>query len=191
MTAENIVNTVRSELIRSIAALDEWFDREQTLMEYLPSSGRCACELLRHLMLTNHFLLTLIDQECESTSQKNDYEVKNSLVDYCLEILTVGSFNEQGVFTGWGTDFLMPTEKKPLNEVRKEIRDQLNRSLILLEKLNQGEGALYKILLPVKGLKKLDVYQCLNFLALYTRKHVGQLQRILEEYNKEFKLSVG
>jgi len=187
MTAENIINTVRSELIRSIAALDEWFDREQTLMEYLPSSGRCACELLRHLMLTNHFLLTLIHQECESNSIKNGDEVKYSLADYCLEMLTAGSFNEQGVFTGWGTDFLMPTEKRPLNEVRREIREQLNNSLILLEQLNQGEGTLYKVRLPVKGLEKLDVYQCLYFLALYTRKHVGQLQRILEEYNREFK----
>jgi hypothetical protein len=138
-------------------------------------------------MLTNHFLLTLIHQECESTSRKNGDEVKNSLADYCLEMLTAGSFDEQGVFTGWGRDFLMPTEKRPLNEVRKEIREQLNKSLILLEQLDRGEGTLYKIRLPVKGMEKLDVYQCLYFLALYTKEHIGQLQRILEEYNREFK----
>lgn len=186
MTAEKIIYTVRNELIRSIAALDEWFDREQTLMEYLPTSGRCACELLRHLMLTNHFLLKLIDQECESTSHDDRSKVVSSLADYCLEILTLRNLNEQGVLTGWGTEFLVPTEKQPLEEVRREIREQLNKSLILLEQLDQGEGTLYKIRLPIKGMQTLDIYQCLYFLALYTRKHVGQLQRILEEYNKEF-----
>jgi predicted alpha/beta superfamily hydrolase len=57
MTAENIIVTVRNELIRSIAALDEWFDSEESLMEFQPSTGRCV--RFRH-MVTNKLLPSLM-----------------------------------------------------------------------------------------------------------------------------------
>ena len=186
MKAEKIIVTVRNELIRSVALLDEWFDSEQSLMEYQPSTGRCVCELLRHLMLTNHFLLTLIDEECKATREDESGVFEDSLAGYCLEILSLRNIRQEGLFTGWGSDFLMPTEKNPLEEVRSEIREQLNKSLILLEGLSLGEGTRYKISLPVEGMEKLDVYQSLYFLALYTRKNVDQLHGILEEYNRDF-----
>lgn len=186
MKAENIIVTVRNELIRSVATVDEWFDSEQSLMEFQPSSGRRVCELLRHLMLTNHFLLTLIDKECNSTRRGESEEFEDLLADYCLEILSLERIGQEVEFSPWGPDVVVPTENKPLTEVRNEIRDQLNESLILLENLNQGEGTLYKIRLPLEGVENLDVYQTLYFLALYTRKQVGQLHEILEEYNKDF-----
>ena len=186
MTAENIIVTVRNELIRSIAALDEWFDSEQSLMEFRPSTGRRVCELLRHVMLTNQFLLALIDEECKTTKD-NRTGFDLSMAGYCLEILSLEEIAGEEPFVRWTADFPAPGSDRPLVEVRREIREQLNTSLIFLEMLNGGEGTLYKISLPVEGAANLDVYQSLYFLALYTRKHVGQLQSILEEYNREFK----
>jgi hypothetical protein len=186
MTAENIIATVRNELIRSIAALDEWFDSEESLMEFQPSTGRCVRELLRHLMFTNKFLLSLIDEECRTLKGAAADLVEATLAGYCLEILSLNEFNPGGSQTGWSIDFQAPREDRPLDEVRKEIREQLNQSLIYLEILDEGEGTLYKISLPINGMGNLDVYQSLYFLALYTREHVAQFNGILEEYNREF-----
>lgn len=184
MTTENIIATVRSELIRSIAALDEWFDSEQSLMEFQPSAGKCVCELLRHVMLTNQFLLALIEEECKITKD-NGSGFDLSLPGYCLE-MSREDIDDEGPFTRWASDVLMPSADRPLDEVRREIREQLNTSLIFLEMLKGGEGTLYRICLPVDGTRNLDVYQSLYFLARYTGKNVGRLQSILEEYNREF-----
>ena len=63
-----------------------------------------------------------------------------------------------------------PTGNTPLSEVRSEIREQLNRCLIHLELLKNGEGMLYKISMSVNGMGKLDVYQVIYFLALHIKK---------------------
>ena len=39
MTIEEIIVTIRNELIRSISALDEWFDEDETLLAHRPSGG--------------------------------------------------------------------------------------------------------------------------------------------------------
>ena len=69
-----------------------------------------------------------------------------------------------------------------------EIRDQLNRCLIHLEMLQNGEGLLVKTTMNVNGLGKLDVYQYIYFLALHVRRHLQQLEGIREDYNNTIEM---
>ena len=73
MTFENIHINLKRELIRTFAVMDEWFDKEHPLRCYKPSSGGWSVnEVLEHVMLTNHFLLILIEKGTVKALQKYD-----------------------------------------------------------------------------------------------------------------------
>lgn len=187
MTAENIIVTIRNELIRAISGLDAWFDREQTVIYYKPSSGGWSVyELLEHVMLTNRFLLILIDKgSAKAMRLANAGDLGDSLQDYCLESPALVEVGIHKSFVWRRPDHMEPLGMTSLPDVRREIREQLNRCLIHLELLKEGEGTLYKTSMSVHGLGKLDVYQYIYFLALHARRHLSQLDDILENYNKE------
>ena len=185
MTIENILATIRNELIRSISALDEWFDKDEPILDHRPTGSEWNVrELLEHVMLTNRFLLILIDKgSSKALRQQHDGNFDNLLEDYCLEN---GAMLEIGIhksFDWHRPEHMTPTGQLPLRDVRDEIRDQLNRCLIHLELLENGEGLLFKTTMNVNGLGKLDVYQFIYFLALHVRRHLQQLEGILEDYN--------
>lgn len=185
MTAENIIVTVRNELIRAISGLDGWFDREDTVMNHKPSTGGWNIrELLEHVMLTNRFLLILIDKGSEKAIRHaHDGDFSNLLEDYCLENPVLAEVGIHRSFDWRRPDHMEPTGATSLSEVRREVREQLNRCLIHLELLKQGEGILYKTSMSVHGLGKLDVYQYIYFLALHVRRHLTQLEGLMDDYN--------
>ncbi|MBA4056622.1 MAG: hypothetical protein C0490_18050 [Marivirga sp.] len=176
---ENVIVTVRNELIRSISGLDAWFDKEDTLMDQKPSSGDWSVrELLEGVMLTNRFLLDFVDRGYGKSIQSHKAEVEELLHSYCLEheaLLAAVNYKSPELIRN-----NLPYRNTPLPVVRREIREQLDRCLIHLELLHNGEGILYKTGMTVDGLGQLDIYQMIYFLALHVKCHLLELQKLIE-----------
>jgi hypothetical protein len=185
MAMENVIVTIRRELIRSISGLDSWFDMDDGLMEYRPSSGNWSvCELLEAVMLTNRLLLDFIDRG----NSKSVHSLRAG-----LEELHPTYFLQHDALWQAACEksielvrYCRPAASALPPLVRQEIREQLDRCLIHLELLQNGEGVLCKTGMVVDGLGELDVYQVIYFLALHVKCHLPELQKILEGYDKAF-----
>jgi len=177
---ENVIVTVRNELIRSISGLDAWFDKEDTLMDQKPSSRNWSVrELLEGVMLTNRFLLDFIDKGYAKSIQAHRTEEEELLHSYSLEseaLLEAVNYKSPELISS-----NLPSRKTPLPVVRREIREQLDRCLIHLELLHNGEGILYKTGMNIDGLGQLDIYQTIYFLALHVKCHLMELQKLMED----------
>lgn len=185
MTTDIIIATIRNELIRAISALDSWFDRDDAVMHYRSAAVGCSVrELLEHVMITNRFLLKFVDQGSAKVIVKHDAQEMDILLsNYCLENDTLME-NEVYKSFDWGKGHAVSDGTMSLQEVRSEIREQLDRCLIHLELLDNGHGILYKTGLPVAGSEKLDIYQNIFLLARHVKRQLSQLDKILADYDE-------
>jgi hypothetical protein len=62
------------------------------------------------------------------------------------------------------------------------MRAQQEQCLQLLEKLNNGEGSLFKVTMSVNKLGRIDLYQWIYFIAQHAKRHIGQMQSNLDEW---------
>ena len=180
MTIENTISTIKRDLIRAFAVLDGWFDKDDAFHHYKPppGDGLVVRDLLEHVMLTSSHMMFLLDNGGEEvlkqarTSDFNDYIFINLAFDdpAVLQFFTEIQVERRSIGT------------RQLQELRAELRDQLNRCLCHLELLNNGEGALYSMKLSTNGTDRIDLYQCINLIALHLWQHVEQLNKIEEEY---------
>ncbi|MEP6735597.1 MAG: hypothetical protein ABJA70_08775 [Chryseolinea sp.] len=181
MTLESIVVKIRNELIRSISGIDAWFDKETQLLDHRSTKqSKCARELLEDVMHTNRHLLRLIDSARMNTSTANLVYI--AVEDYCLQtqILHDAASHEKFV-----SGEIRSIDRKPtLSEIRNEIRDQLDRCLIHLELLLAGEAPIFKTKLAIGDLREMDVYHTIYFLAVHTRRYLGELDEILLDFNQ-------
>jgi len=187
MTTINIIVTIRNELIRAISGLDGWFDCEEAMLNHRSSSVGCSVrELLEHVMLTNRFLLNFIDQGSDKAiGQKYVGDISDLLKDYSLESQVLAQSGMLKSLDMTEHDPAAATGKASLPAVRREIREQLDRCLIHLELLKNGEGILYKTSISVDGSAKLDVYQNIYLLVLHARRNLDHLNKIKAEFQKE------
>lgn len=176
---KNVIVTVRKELIRSISGLDAWFDKEDALMDMKPSSGNWNVrELLQSVMLSNRFLLNFIDKGYGKAIQGHKSEVEELVHSYRLEseaLLSAVNHKSHELVKNHLTSL-----NSPLPSIRREIREQLDRCLIHLELLDNGDGILYKTGMAIDGLGQLDIYQMIYFLALHVKCHLLELQKLME-----------
>ncbi|MFD2875047.1 DinB family protein [Paenibacillus rhizoplanae] len=62
------------------------------------------------------------------------------------------------------------------------------RNYQLLKELEDGEGLLYTTTMTVNNLGKLDVYQYIYFLCQHAKRHIVQMQRVMDEYKEAERL---
>ena len=76
-------HAVHSAIITHFDEVDEWFDKPKEIRCYKPTNGGWSInEILEHIMLTNHFLLKLIDKGKNKALKKEDNrKQKNSFRD--------------------------------------------------------------------------------------------------------------
>jgi hypothetical protein len=186
MTLEYILINLKRELIRTLAVVDEWFDRDFTLLQYRPASGGwTVSEVLEHITVTNHYLLIIIEKGTEKALRRK-YELTELLAipaSYTLSNQALLAIAQPDAFLWQHPEHHQPTGLKPLCDVRRTLRDQLEQCLITLELLPDGEGTLHRTTMSVNNLGKLDVYQYIYFLALHAQRHIHQLKKIEEEYS--------
>ena len=187
MTFEHIHINLKRELIRTFAVVDEWFDREQPLRCYKPLSGGWSInEVLEHVMLTSHFLLIIIEKGTIKALQKSNGLTEGELVpaNYSLGSAALHEIADPNSFPWQRPEHHQPTGQQPIHEVRREVRNQLDRCLITLDMLPYGEGTLHHMAMSVNGLGKLDVYQYVYFLALHAQRHLRQMENVEQEFLK-------
>ena len=185
MTLEYILINLKRELIRTLAVVDEWFDRDSALLQYRPASGGwTVSEVLEHITLTNHYLLIIIEKGTEKALRRKQELTEPFVIpaSYTLSNPALQAIAQPDAFPWQRPEHHQPTGQKPLCEVRRTLRDQLEQCLVTLELLPEGEGTLHHTTMSVNNLGKLDVYQYLYFLALHSQRHIHQLKKIGQEY---------
>lgn len=184
MPLEHILINLNRELIRTFAVMDEWFDKGHPLCCYKPSSGGWSVnEVLEHVMLTNHYLLVLIKKGREKALRKVTTLSSSAIVpeNYSLSNPALLEIAQPKAFAWQRPEHHQPTGLRPMHEIRREIRNQLNECLFTLELLPNGEGVLHQTTMSVNNLGKLDVYQYVYFLSLHAQRHLHQMKEIENE----------
>jgi len=54
-----------------------------------------------------------------------------------------------------------------------------------LDELSAGQGTLYRVRMSVQNLGKIDLYQWIYFLVQHQKRHLVQLEKILQEWRRE------
>jgi hypothetical protein len=180
MNFETIISKINSELIGSFATLDGWFDRPHEMLQERSSSRWSPAEVLEHVMLTNHYLLLLIEKGSKrAIARAESCDISNMSANYVLETPSLEEVGKRGSFSWERPEHMEPTGAKSLEEIRAELRDQLYRCLHQLDHLPQGQGVAYRFTMSVNGIGKLDMYQLIYFLALHAKRHVSQLEEMM------------
>ncbi len=180
MPLEHTLTNLRRELIRTFAVVDEWFDKDHPLRTHKPFSGAWSVnEVLEHVMLTNHYLLIIIDNGRTKGLQKfqNMSQPFVFPADYTLASEAMMQVANPDAFPWQRPDHHQPTGRPGLHEIRREIRNQLDKCLITLDFLPNGEGTLHMTTMTVNNLGKLDVYQYIYFLTLHAQRHLKQMEK--------------
>ena len=188
MPLEHIIINLKRELIRTFAVVDEWFDTGPPLQCYKPlAGGWCVNEVLEHIMLTNHFLLIIIEKAATKALQKRELVPGNLFFwpeNYSLHNSALHEVADPTAFAWQRPEHHQPSGNQALWEVRQELRNHLDQCLITLELLPNGEGTLHHTTMSVNNLGKLDVYQYVYFLALHAQRHLRQMEKIRAEFEQ-------
>lgn len=78
---------------------------------------------------------------------------------------------------------MQPTGNKPLTEVRELLCQQKKQCLQILDDIKNGEGGLHTVRMSVQDLGKLDMYEWMYFLVQHAKRHVTEIERIVDFNN--------
>ena len=188
MSIQNTISLITRNLISGFAELDTWLDKTDQLPE---SNGTWTrLQMIEHVMLTNHFLLILIEKGTEKAIERSRQLDKEFIsASYDFDIAAILDIARPGAFRWKNPQHMEPTGSKTAEEIRAELRDQLYRCLVVLDKLSHGEGVAYKLTMSVNNLGKLDMYQYIFFLSLHVQRHLHQLRS--EAFLTSARLEIG
>ncbi len=175
---DTLINRIRFDITNSFALLDKWFDQDHPIIHHKPNTGGwTAAQILEHVMLTNHYLLLLIEKGCEKAlknAQAMKIEIDGNMESLSRqELLEIG---EHKSFVWDRPEHMEPKGDRALHEIRLTIKTQRDLCLDCLDKLKNGEGLLYKTTMSVNNLGKLNVYEYIEFLTLHMVRHLKQLE---------------
>ena len=180
-----VISIIETELIQTFDELFKWFNIDKELLQYAPNNkGWSILKILEHISLTNHYLLMLISKGTRKAlerSKKEDYS--DILVDYDLDWQRLKIIGQHNSFEWNRPGHMEPRGRAPVAEIRHELRLQLQQCRTLLLKMPHGEGALYKIMMSVNNLGKMDVYHYIYFLVQHAKRHITQMERVEMEFN--------
>ncbi|MGO4376028.1 DinB family protein, partial [Paenibacillus sp. MCAF20] len=81
-------------------------------------------------------------------------------------------------------EHMEPKGDKSIIEVKTLLAEQINECKDILHEIPNGEGTLYKTTMTVNNLGKIDVYQYIYFLCQHARRHVTQMQGVIDEFSR-------
>jgi hypothetical protein len=180
-----VISIIETELIQTFDELFKWFNIDKELLNYAPNNkGWSIRKILEHISLTNHYLLMLISKGARKAlerSRKEDYA--EMLVDYDLDWQRLKIIGQHNSFVWNRPGHMEPRGKRQVADIRHELESQLQQCRILLQKMPHGEGALYKIMMSVNNLGKIDVYHYIYFLVQHAKRHITQMEGVEVEFN--------
>jgi hypothetical protein len=184
MSIEKIIAEIKTFLVDIFATIDTWFDKEEELRNFRPANGGWTInEILEHIGLTNHFLLILIDKGTSKALQNvHNLDLQSELDHHSFHWDKLTEIGRHKSFTWVRPTHMEPTGIKPLEDVRKQLKEQVNQCVKNLDRLKNGEGILYKTTMSVNNLGKINVYEYIYFLAQHGQRHLTQMQKNEAEF---------
>ncbi|MEJ1237559.1 hypothetical protein WBG78_05510 [Chryseolinea sp. T2] len=153
----NVILNLRNELIRSISAIDAWFDVDGALLSQKISATETVAEFLYNLTHSSRDLLDAIT-----------YKSQRSLS---------GPMDLQFPHDSSGVRFLRKgIGRIELESARAELREQLDRCLIYLELLLQKQE------MHNDDIVHFDGYQGVYLLLIHLKRHLGDLNQLGERH---------
>lgn len=159
---KNVILNLRNELIRSISAIDAWFDMDKTLLSQRVNTTETVAEFLYNLTLSSRDLLDAITRK----SLRN----LGGPVDLQFPHDTLHE-------ASWAKD----AASIDLRTARAELREQLDRCLIYLELLLHRHGN-DKRELAEEDVENFGGYQGVYLLLIHLKRYLGDLNQLSERF---------
>lgn len=178
MLIDNIILTLKRDLIRAFAVLDSWFDHDDG---WLADKQGYAFIMMERIMLTNNHLLSLINNGCREALMNAKLNGENwTTEDYDLSGLAIEDAVADDFFKRLHPRLQKETKAMSVVLLREELRDQLYRALCHLELLRNGEGSLHAMSLFENEMARIDIYQLMHLLASNIWKQMNALRKTKE-----------
>ncbi|MEX6691093.1 DinB family protein [Danxiaibacter flavus] len=180
------MSRIKDEMFITFNDVMKWFNAGDAMMQYRPANGGWTiAEVLEHITLTNFYLLLLIRKAALKSlqhSMENDYRDMLQSYEFDWEKMQVVSNRDAA---DWTTpEQMIPSGTVAAGDIKATLRRQLVECLGLLDDLKKGEGVLQTTMMNVYGLGKIDVYQHIYFLVQHTKRHIGQMRAIRNEFEE-------
>ncbi|TVX96334.1 DinB family protein [Cohnella terricola] len=177
MTIHQTIKFIGQELSQTLTDYDKWFDLDSELLRFRPKIGWSIEQI------TNHFLLILIRKgfnKAQELARKVD--LNEALSSYQYNLSELDQIAKHKSFEWIRPEHMEPKGDKSLIEVKTILAEQINECKDMLHGIPNGEGTLYKTTMTVNNLGKIDVYQYIYFLCQHARRHIIQMQGVIDEY---------
>ncbi|TCN00947.1 DinB family protein [Paenibacillus sp. BK033] len=185
MSIQSTMERIKRELNRILDDYEDWFHAPVALQSFLPHEGWSIAQILEHVTLTNHFLLILIRKgKTKALMLAAKSNLEDALNDYHHNLGELDQIAEHKSFKWIRPEHMEPKGEMPLERVHALLRSQIEECLGILQDLSNGEGILYKTMMSVNNLGKIDVYQYIYFLVLHAKRHIAQMIRVKAEYEQ-------
>jgi hypothetical protein len=136
--------------------------------------------VLEHVALANHFLLRIVNKQAERAVQlASMVNKKNNTQPYVLDRNKLNRMELTGSYIWVPQRYTEPAGDMPLLQVKMTLHDQVNQSIALLDNK--------KVLEAIEGTYvtgKIDALHYLYFLVQHMQRHVGQVERLKQEFTQ-------
>ncbi|HTF18477.1 MAG TPA: hypothetical protein VK658_10415 [Chryseolinea sp.] len=164
---QNVILNLRNEMIRSISAIDAWFDVDGSLLSQNINATETVAEFLYNLATTSRNLLDAI-------TNKSPRNLGGPMdLQFPQDTLSDVSWKE-------GFDRLK------LDNARAELREQLDRCLIYLELLLQRQSGVKRDLAD-GDVENFGGYQGIYLLLIHLKRYIGDLNQLAERHRSRTK----
>lgn len=154
---QNVILNLRNELIRSVSAIDAWFDKDGSWLRRNINATETVAVFLCNLVSTSRNLLDAITHKSSgSLSGPVDLQFPQDSLD------TVREFND--------------IDHEGLSVARAELREQLDRCLIYLEWLHQKHG--HSNSGGRENVEHFGGYQGVYLLLIHLQRYMGDLRNL-------------
>lgn len=186
---KDVIQKIGKNLETTFDDVNSWFNVTDDLLDYIPlNNGWTIRQILEHISLTNHYLLILIRKGARKAIEESKKSPWHDLVaNYDLDWDKLATIGIHGSFEWTRPEHMEPTGTILLHDVKVTLQSQVEECLSILDTLSNGEGVLYKTMMTVNGLGKIDVYHYIRFLAQHAKRHLSQMEKIRIEFEKDRK----
>ena len=187
MNVNETIIFIDNELTQTLNDYQNWFTLKSDLLSFKPKIGWSIEQVLEHVTLTNQFLLILIRKGKRKAIELSAKKDLNTIIEsYQINLQSLDAIAKHKSFDWIRPEHMEPKGVKELEQVRSLLKNQINECKEILKEMKNGEGILYKTTMTVNNLGKIDVYQYIYFLCQHAKRHIEQMQKVMNEYS-EFK----
>lgn len=104
--------------------------------------------------------------------------------NYYLDWEKLKTIGEHRSFEWNRPEHMKPKGEPSLIEIQERLEKHFHECLNHLAFIKNDEGVLYKTMMSVNNLGKIDVYHYIYFLVQHSKRHLSQMQKIKIEFNE-------